>query len=111
MTTKPLFWVGTALTRIRAFPSAARRAAGHQLHRVQLGLDPSDSKPMTSVGPGVFEIRIHEEGEYRVLYVAKFIEGVYVLNAFMKKTRKTRQADIDAARRSLAEVLRHRREG
>jgi phage-related protein len=66
---------------------------------------------MRSVGAGVVEIRLHEEGEYRVLYVAKFAEAIYVLHAFPKKTRQTRLADIEMARRNLAEVLRHRRKG
>lgn len=66
--------MGTTLDRVRTFPDAARREAGHQLHRLQLGLEPSDWKPMSSVGPGAAELRIHERGEYRVLYVAKFPE-------------------------------------
>lgn len=66
---------------------------------------------MRSVGSGVVEIRIHEKGEYRVLYVAKFAEAIYVLHAFPKKTRQTREADLDLARRNLAEALRHRRKG
>lgn len=66
---------------------------------------------MRSVGPGVVEIRLHEQGEYRVLYVAKFAEAIYVLHAFPKKTRQTREADIEMARRNLAEVLGHRRKG
>lgn len=106
---KALIWVGTSLERIRAFPEAPRREAGHQLHRVQLGLEPSDWRPIRSVGPGVVEIRIHEHGEYRVLYVAKFAEAIYVLHAFPKKTQQTRQAEIEMARRKLAEVLRQRR--
>ena len=109
MSGKPLFWVGGALARLRGFPAAARREAGHQLYQVQLGLEPSDWKPMPSVGPGVIEIRVHEAGEFRVLYVAKFAEGVYVLHAFEKRTRQTRKADIEVARSNLAEVLRHRR--
>ena len=64
---------------------------------------------MASVGPGVVEIRVHERGEYRVLYLAKFAEAVYVLHAFEKRTRQTRKADIELARTNLAEVLRHRR--
>lgn len=64
---------------------------------------------MPSVGSGVSEIRIHEGGEYRVLYVAKFVEGIYVLHAFEKRTRQTREADIELARRNLGDVLRHRR--
>jgi phage-related protein len=66
---------------------------------------------MPSVGPGVVEIRIHEHGEYRVLYVARFAEAVYVLHAFSKKTQKTRQADLDLARQNLAAVVRQRRRG
>ena len=64
---------------------------------------------MRSVGAGVVEIRVHEGGQYRVLYLVKFAEGVYVLHAFEKRTRQTRKADIELARRNLAEVLRHRR--
>ncbi len=105
---KALFWVGGTLGRLRGFPADARRDAGHQLYQVQLGLEPSDWKPMRSVGPGVVEIRVHESGEYRVLYVAKFAEGVYVLHAFEKKTRQTRMADIEIARINLAKVLQHR---
>ena len=108
---KALYWVGATLERLRAFPDAPRREAGHQLHRVQLGLDPSDWKPMGSVGPGVVEIRIHEQGEYRVMYVAKFEEAIYVLHAFPKKTQQTRQAELEIARRNVAEVLRHRKKG
>ncbi|MCL4686725.1 type II toxin-antitoxin system RelE/ParE family toxin [Myxococcota bacterium] len=111
MANKALIWVGTSLERLRAFPDAPRREAGHQLHRVQLGLEPSDWKTLHSVGPGVMEIRIHERGEYRVMYVAKFAEAIYVLHAFPKKAQQTRQADIEMARRNLAEVLRHRKKG
>lgn len=102
--------MGTSLDRLRGFPDAARREAGHQLHRVQLGLEPSDWKPMRAVGAGVVEIRVHERGEYRVLYVAKFPEAIYALHAFAKKTQQTRQAEIEVARRNLADVLGHRQE-
>lgn len=53
---------------------------------------------MKEVGAGVREIRIHVLGEWRVLYVAKFAEAVYVLHAFQKKTQKTRREDIELAR-------------
>ena len=53
---------------------------------------------MQTVGAGVFEIRIHEAGEYRVLYVAKCAEAVYVLHAFEKRTRQTPGVAIDLAR-------------
>ncbi len=63
---------------------------------------------MPSVGSGVREIRIHTQAEHRVMYVAKFVEGIYVLHAFEKRTRKTRQQDLDVARARLAQVLKER---
>jgi phage-related protein len=60
---------------------------------------------MAAVGPGVREIRIHTGLEHRVIYIAKFDEGVYVLHAFEKKTRRTAKADIDAARSRLRDVM------
>ena len=86
---------------IRDFPDAAKRETGYQLDRVQHGLDPNDWKPTSSIGQGVREIRIKHEGQYRVIYIAKFEEAVYVLHAFQKKTQKTSKQDIDAAKRAL----------
>jgi len=63
---------------------------------------------MSIVGPGVIEIRIHTTQEYRVFYVAKFAEAVYVLHAFTKQTQKTPQHDIDLAQRRYAELVRTR---
>jgi len=65
---------------------------------------PTDWKPMTSVEPGVNEIRVHTGVEYRVLFVAKFEEAVYVLHAFEKKRRKTRDADLVLARGRLKQI-------
>lgn len=105
---KPLIWMGSAMEAVRAFPVGARRRAGYQLYLVQQGLDPNDWKPLPSVGPGVREIRVHIDGEYRVFYVAKFAEAVYILHAFEKRTRRTRQADIELAKKYLSEVTRLR---
>ena len=53
---------------------------------------------MSSVGPGACEIRVRDpSGAYRVIYVAKFADAVYVLHAFQKKTQKTARADLDLA--------------
>jgi len=93
---------------VRAFAKDARRRAGYELYRVQQGLDPTDWKPMPSVGPGVREIRIHTDGEHRVVYVARFDDAIYVLHAFEKKTRRTRRADIGVAGERLRDVLRDR---
>ena len=85
-----------------------QEARGYEIYRVQQGLDATDWKPMPSVGTAVREIRIHTKGEHRVIYLAKFNEGIYVLHAFEKKTRKTRREDVDLARKRLGDVLRDR---
>jgi phage-related protein/predicted XRE-type DNA-binding protein len=91
---KPVEFRGSALDDLRAFPAAARREAGYQLDRVQHGREPDDWKPMNTIGRGVREIRIRDAaGVFRVLYVAKFDDAVYVLHCFQKKTQKTSKAD------------------
>jgi len=102
--------VGSALDDVREFPEDARREAGHQLYLVQLGLEPDDWKPMTTVGAGVYELRIRTSVEHRVFYIAKFTEGVYVLHAFAKKTRRTAQSDIRLGQQRLRDVLAWRRD-
>ena len=81
-----------------------------QLGLVQAGLEPFDWKPMPIVGLGVNEIRVRLGGAYRVIYVAKFLEAVYVLHAFQKKSRKTARTDIDLARRRFAALIQDRRQ-
>jgi phage-related protein len=96
--------VGSSLDGLRNFPDEARRAAGFQLHALQSGLEPSDWKPMPVIGRGVKEIRIHVLGEWRVIYVAKFSEAIYVLHSFQKKGRTTSRQDIDLARRRYKQI-------
>ena len=92
---------------LRAFPVTARREAGHQLDRLQHGRAPDDWKPMTTVGQGVREIRTRvEAGAFRVLYVAKFADAIYVLHCFRKKTEKTSKADVELAARRYRELLK-----
>ncbi len=71
MALKAGVWMGGSKADLVAFPRDARHDAGYQLEKVQHGLDPSNWKPMHTVGAGVREIRIHEEsGAYRVIYLA-----------------------------------------
>jgi phage-related protein len=106
---KAVLWVGRSRDDVRRFPQDARQRAGYELYLVQQGLDPADWKPMATVGPGVRQVRIHTGREHRVIYLAKFAEGVYVLHAFEKKTRRTAKADLEVARSRLTEVLAARR--
>lgn len=102
---KTTYFVGTAHKDLAAFPESARRRAGYELFLVQVGREPSDSKPLPGVGPGAYEIRVRDDaGAFRVIYVTKFEHAVYVLHAFQKKIRKTRQADIKLAARRYREI-------
>ena len=107
---KPLFWLGDSKKALQSFPVDARREAGFELQQVQAGNQPGDSKPMPSIGRGVEEIRIWaESGTYRVIYLARLEEAVYVLHAFQKRTQQTSQRDIRLARERLDQLLRDRR--
>jgi phage-related protein len=109
MTLKQVRWLANSREQIRDFPDEARREAGYQLERVQAGKDPADWKPMPSVGLGVNEIRVRDGGAFRVIYIAKFPEAVYVLHAFQKKARKTPKADVELARRRFRELVQERK--
>lgn len=89
---------------LRDFPDEARRAAGFELRTVQNGLEPGDWKPMQTIGKGVKEIRIHVLGEWRVIYIAKFGDAVYILHAFQKKSGKTNRRDIELARQRYGQI-------
>ena len=96
---KSVIWVGSAKADLLAFPPDARQDVGYQLERVQRGEQPHDWKPMTTVGVGVHEIRVHEsDGAFRVIYLAARPEGTYVLHCFQKKSPsgiKTAKMDVD----------------
>jgi len=96
---KPIEFLGTSQKDLREMPADARRVLGIELMTVQFGGDPSDFKPMPDVGAGTYEIRYrdHANGAFRVMYVAKFANAVYVLHAFQKKTKKTARYDIELA--------------
>jgi len=104
---KPVEFRGSSLDDLRAFPIDARRAAGHQIDLVQRGQEPDDWKPLSSVGQGAREIRIWDEaGTFRVVYVARFADAVYVLHCFQKKTHRTAKTDLDLAGKRYRELLK-----
>lgn len=103
---KPITFLGDSLKQLRAFPPDARQDAGFQLDAVQRGEQPSDFKPMPSIGAGVEEIRIWDaSGAYRVIYTARLADAVYVLHAFQKKTQATSPRDLALAKARWAELM------
>ncbi len=109
---KELKFRGSSRQDLCEFPEDARRDAGYQLDRVHNGLEPSDFKPMPDVGSGVQELRIKEEaGIFRVIYVAKFADAVYVLHCFQKKTQRTAKSDLELAGKRYAELVKEQKDG
>lgn len=107
---KEIRWVGSAYDDLLAFPGDARKEAGFQLGKVQAGLDPSDWKPFDDVGAGAKEIRIKDaSGAWRVMYVAKFEEAIYVLHCFQKKTQATSKQDKAVAEARYRAVINARK--
>ena len=107
VSTKAIRFRGSSLADLRAFPIAAKREAGFQLDRVQHGLEPSDWKPMPSIGVGCREIRVRDaDGAFRIVYIAKFEAAVFVIHCFQKKMQKTSQQDIALATKRYQELLK-----
>jgi phage-related protein len=103
---KMIKFCGASLDDLRGFPNSAMRQAGYQLDKVQSGLSPDDAKAMPSIGAGVVELRIWDEaGTFRVVYVAKLADAIYVLHCFQKKTQQTAKRDIDLAQKRFKELL------
>jgi phage-related protein len=111
---KDVVFVGGSGDDLRSFPVVARQRAGYQLYLVQMGLDPTDWKPMPSIGSGCREIRVRADRDtYRVIHVASIGDSVYVLHCFQKKSQQTTKADVDLAKqryRQVADRLRTKEE-
>ena len=103
-----LIWMGSARQIILRFPAVARKLTGYELYLIQQGMEPTDWKPMPDIGMGVKELRVQAIGQFRIIYIAAFEEGIYVLHAFQKKTRKTSKKDIDLAKLRLRDVMKQR---
>jgi phage-related protein len=105
---KEIRWRGDSRKVAHHFPLGARVKLGKELTRIQMGLQPRDGKWLTELGQGIQEVRIaHSKEAYRVIYVAIFIEAVYVLHAFHKKSKtgkSTPQEELDLAARRYREL-------
>ena len=106
---KPICFLGDSMKRLRDFPKGAMHDAGYQLDKVQHGEQPDDFKPLPQIGRGVEEIRVWgNRGTYRVVYIARFVDAVYVLHAFQKKAQRTTKKDIDIAATRFTDLTRRR---
>jgi phage-related protein len=98
-------WEGDSKEVISSFPDAAKYNLGFDLRLLQQGQQPTDYRPMSSVGPGVFELRDQDERVwYRVIYLSRVHGVIHVLHCFEKRSRETPMREINTARQRLKAV-------
>jgi len=69
-------------------PREVKASFGSRLFELQRGITPLDMKPLPQFGTGVYELRERfERNAYRVMYVANLNKALYVLHAFVKKSK------------------------
>lgn len=104
-------WEGDSLEILRSFPKSIRADLGAEIFRLQLGERPLDSRPMKSIGKGVFELRQRDDnGWYRLIYLTKVGNTLYVLHGFVKRSAKTPAKDLSTAENRLKAVRARLRE-
>lgn len=103
---KEIEFLGDSLDQLRRFPALVRQAAGHELFKLQTDEQPTDYKPIPTIGSGVNELRISSaKGQHRIIYVAKFQSRIYVLVVFEKKTQKIPTHIIALAKARFRQIL------
>lgn len=108
---RPVIWVGSSKDDISALAEPVKASFGHRLRQVQNGETPLDVKPLPQFGTGVLELRERfDRNAYRLMYVMNLKKAVYVLHAFMKKSKSgigipKPDAELIEARLKRARVL------
>ncbi len=97
--------MGDSLDVLKSFPSGVKSDLGFALDKIQRGEIPPIARRMASIGAGAWELKESDERAwYRVIYLSKIGDSIYVLHSFEKKSRKTDQRDLDKAQERLATV-------
>jgi phage-related protein len=98
-------WEGDSREVLQDFPEDVRQNLGFQLWQLQQGEKPSDYRPLPSIGAGVFELRDQDERAwYRVVYLSRINDVIYVLHCFEKKSREMPRRDFEKAKQRLKAV-------
>lgn len=102
-----IHWVGNAKEVLSAFPQEIKSVLGYSLRRLQRGLLPDcDARRMESVGRGVWELKTSDERTwYRVIYLTRIGDALFILHCFEKDSRKTDRRDLEIAKSRLKTVL------
>jgi phage-related protein len=98
-------WEGDSKEVISSFPDKAKQNLGFDLRLLQQGEQPTNYRPMSSIGQGVFELRDDDERAwYRVIYLSRVRDVIHVLHCFEKRSRQTPTKEINIAQQRLKTV-------
>jgi phage-related protein len=98
-------WEGDSREVLKGFPEGVRQNFGFELWQLQLGERPSDYRPLPSIGAGVYELRDQDQRAwYRVVYLSRTNNVIYVLHCFEKKSREMPRKDFEKAKQRLKAV-------
>jgi phage-related protein len=85
---RPVVWIAGSKDDLSTLPSEVKGSFGFRLYELQQGKSPLDIKPLSQFGPGVYELReSFDRNAYRMMYVVNLRKAIYVLHAFMKKSK------------------------
>ena len=102
MSIKEVLWLGDSKSVTSSFPLSVKEDLGFQLYELQKGRSPQKSRPMKSIGAGVFEFKEQDhQGWYRVIYTLQIKNKIYVLHSFKKQSAKTSKTDLELAKKRL----------
>jgi len=101
-----IHWEGDAREILAGFPESVRAEFGYSLWQLQEGRTPkSATRRMQSLGPGVWELKESDEKTwYRVVYLSRIANVIYVLHCFEKRSHKTDRRDLEIVRERLHRV-------
>ena len=98
-------WLGDSYDVVYGYSKPVRKSIGSELRLLQSGARPIHARPLKTVGRGVWEIKVSEkEGQFRVVYLVRRRDRIYVLHAFQKKTRRTPKQEIELAKKRFKEI-------
>jgi phage-related protein len=108
---KPVFWIGSSRSDLRAMPQQVRNDIGQALYAAQQGMTDPAAKPLRGFGGArVMEIvERYRTDAYRAIYTAHFATAIYVLHVFQKKSKTgiaTPKQDIDLIKKRFAQAQR-----
>ena len=102
-------WLGSSLSELKTFPAAVQDEMGYAVYLAQYGQKHVSAKPLKGLGSGVLEVvSDHRWDTFRSLYTVRFVDRVFVLHAFQKKSKSgvaTPKADIDLITQRLKQAV------